>query len=117
MNVLAEKIPLRLAQRFSSLLPEKRRNVPLAQVGDRDLALLAEGIKRYSFLPAGTDGYDKAEVTKGGVDTDALSSSTMEARTVKGLYFAGEVMDVTGELGGYNLHWAWASGEAVGRNV
>lgn len=117
VNVLAEKIPLRLAQRFSSLLPEKRRNVPLAQVGDRDLALLAEGIKRYSFLPAGTDGYDKAEVTKGGVDTDALSSSTMEARTVKGLYFAGEVMDVTGELGGYNLHWAWASGEAVGRNV
>ncbi len=116
-NVLAEKMPLRLAQRFSSLLPESRRNTPLAQLSGRDLALLADGIARYSFMPAGTDGYDKAEVTKGGVDTDGLSSATMEARTVKGLYFAGEVIDVTGELGGYNLHWAWASGEAVGRSV
>lgn len=117
VNVLAEKMPLRLAQRFSLLLPENRRNIPLAQLSGRDLAVLAEGISHCSFRPAGTDGYDKAEVTKGGVDTGGLSSSTMEARTVKGLYFAGEVMDVTGELGGYNLHWAWASGEAAGHSV
>ena len=64
--------------------------------------------------PSGTLGYAKAEVTLGGVDTDALSSRTMEAKAVPGLYFVGEVVDVTGWLGGYNFQWAWASGHAAG---
>jgi predicted Rossmann fold flavoprotein len=65
--------------------------------------------------PAGTEGYEKAEVTAGGVDTDELSSKTMESRRVPGLYFIGEVVDVTGHLGGFNFQWAWASGAAAGR--
>ena len=66
--------------------------------------------------PAGTEGYEKAEVTAGGVDTDELSSKTMESRNVPGLFFIGEVVDVTGHLGGFNFQWAWASGAAAGRN-
>ena len=69
------------------------------------------------ILPGGTEGYGTAEVTAGGVDTGELSSKTMEARRVPGLYFVGEVVDVTGALGGYNLHWAWASGHAAGESV
>ena len=65
--------------------------------------------------PAGTEGYEKAEVTAGGVDTDELSSQTMESRKVSGLFFIGEVVDVTGHLGGHNFQWAWASGAAAGR--
>ncbi len=90
---------------------------PLNQYGDRDLRRIAEGMEDWSFLPSGTEGYDRAEVTLGGVDTDALSSKTMEAKQVQGLYFIGEVVDVTGQLGGYNLHWAWASGHAAGQHV
>jgi predicted flavoprotein YhiN len=67
------------------------------------------------LVPQGTEGYEIAEVTAGGVDTDAISSKTMEAKAVPGLYFIGEVLDVTGELGGYNLHWAWASGYVAGQ--
>ena len=67
------------------------------------------------MLPAGTEGYDKAEVTTGGIDTDELSSKTMESKRVKGLFFVGEVVDVTGHLGGFNFQWAWASGAAAGR--
>ena len=67
------------------------------------------------IIPGGTVGYNKAEVTRGGVDTDELSSKTMESRRVKGLFFIGEVVDVTGQLGGVNFQWAWASGAAAGR--
>ncbi|MGN1079817.1 MAG: NAD(P)/FAD-dependent oxidoreductase, partial [Alphaproteobacteria bacterium] len=89
--------------------------VPLSSVPDKSFALLNDEIKRCRFVPPQTGGWAKAEVTKGGVDVNALSSATMECRTVPGLYFAGEVVDVTGELGGFNLHWAWASGTAAGR--
>ncbi len=65
--------------------------------------------------PAGTEGYEKAEVTAGGVDTDELSSKTMESKKARGLFFIGEVVDVTGHLGGFNFQWAWASGAAAGR--
>jgi len=68
-------------------------------------------------VPAGTEGYEKAEVTAGGVDTDELSSKTMECENVRGLFFIGEVVDVTGQLGGFNFQWAWASGAAAGRSV
>ncbi|OGL40251.1 MAG: hypothetical protein A2042_09670 [Candidatus Schekmanbacteria bacterium GWA2_38_11] len=74
-------------------------------------------LHNWTVMPAGTEGYEKAEVTRGGVDTDELSSKTMEAKKVPGLYFIGEVIDVTGQLGGYNLHWAWASGYAAGQYV
>ena len=82
---------------------------------DRELANLALQVSAWHIRPAGTEGYRKAEVTRGGVDTDELSSKTMEARKVAGLYFIGEVVDVTGHLGGHNFQWAWASGVACGR--
>ena len=74
-------------------------------------------LHNWTVVPACTEGYEKAEVTGGGVDTDELSSKTIEAKKVPGLYFTGEVIDVTGQLGGYNLHWAWASGYAAGQYV
>ena len=79
-----------------------------------DLEQLARLIHRWPVRPDGTEGYPKAEVTVGGVETSELSSKTMEARRVPGLYFIGEVVDVTGWLGGYNFQWAWASGHAAG---
>jgi predicted flavoprotein YhiN len=80
----------------------------------KDLAL---ALNSWSLKFSGTEGYAKAEVTLGGVDTAALSSRTMEARQVPGLFFIGEVVDVTGWLGGYNFQWAWASGHAAGQAV
>jgi predicted Rossmann fold flavoprotein len=74
-------------------------------------------LRRWEFHPAGTEGFEKAEVTAGGVDTDGLQARTMEARAEPGLYFIGEVVDVTGQLGGFNFQWAWASGVAAGRAV
>jgi predicted Rossmann fold flavoprotein len=79
------------------------------------IAELERRMHAWEFHPSGTEGYEKAEVTAGGVDTDALSAQTMECREVPGLYFIGEVVDVTGQLGGYNFQWAWASGAAAGR--
>jgi predicted Rossmann fold flavoprotein len=80
-----------------------------------DLAHLEKKLHQWTITPAGTEGFDKAEVTLGGVDTDELSSKTMESRKVRGLFFIGEVVDVTGHLGGFNFQWAWASGAAAGR--
>ncbi len=80
----------------------------------RSLAAIAGGLHGWRLVPGGTEGFATAEVTAGGVDTDELSSKTMEAKRAPGLFFIGEVVDVTGELGGYNLHWAWASGRAAG---
>jgi predicted flavoprotein YhiN len=76
---------------------------------DRDLAALAARLQRWTITPSGSEGYRKAEVTAGGVDTRELSSQTMQSRRVPGLHFIGEVVDVTGWLGGYNFQWAWAS--------
>jgi predicted Rossmann fold flavoprotein len=87
---------------------------PLAHFKARELTDLAELLRAWPFTPSGTEGYPKAEVTLGGVDTSQLSSKTMECRQVPGLYFIGEVVDVTGWLGGYNFQWAWASGHAAG---
>ena len=78
---------------------------------------LERRLHSFAFTPSGTEGYEKAEVTAGGVSTSALSAQTMECRTVRGLYFIGEVVDVTGHLGGFNFQWAWASGAAAGRAV
>ncbi|HEY4957613.1 MAG TPA: NAD(P)/FAD-dependent oxidoreductase, partial [Caldimonas sp.] len=82
---------------------------------DRDLAGLAAGLHRWSVAPASTEGYRKAEVTAGGIDTHELDSRSGESRLVPGLHFIGEVVDVTGWLGGYNFQWAWASAAACAR--
>jgi predicted Rossmann fold flavoprotein len=84
---------------------------------NRSLAELEDGAHHWQLVPAGTEGYEKAEVTAGGVDTDELSAKTMESREVPGLYFIGEVVDVTGQLGGFNFQWAWASGYCAGQAV
>jgi predicted flavoprotein YhiN len=84
---------------------------------DRDLDALAERLKTWKIVPSGTEGYAKAEVTVGGIDTDELSSRTMETKKVPGLFVIGEAVDVTGWLGGYNFQWAWSSGWAAGETV
>lgn len=113
-NLLAQHLPRRFAQAWCSLyVPSKS----LRQFSRRELAEIATQLHEFKLLPAGTEGFRKAEVTAGGVSTSELSSQTMEARRVPGLYFIGEVVDVTGQLGGYNFQWAWASGYAAGHAV
>ena len=89
----------------------------MAQLSDRALDDAAARLADWPVYPSGTLGYNKAEVTLGGVDTRGLSSKTMESTTVPGLYFIGEGVDVTGHLGGFNFQWAWASGHAAGEAV
>lgn len=110
-NALAEHLPQRLAEAWIARegLPADR---PLPELRDRDLLTLGERLRRWELVPSGTEGYRKAEVTLGGVNTRELQSSTMESRRVPGLHFIGEVVDVTGWLGGYNFQWAWASAHA-----
>ena len=108
---LMAQLPSRLAAHIGAQLRYKR----LADMPDRELANLALQVSAWHIRPAGTEGYRKAEVTRGGVDTDELSSKTMESRKIAGLYFIGEVVDVTGHLGGHNFQWAWASGVACGQ--
>ena len=113
-TVLSQYWPSRFAQAWTDLnAPSK----PLRQYSARQLQEIAEKIHGWRLKPNGTEGYRKAEVTAGGVDTDDLSSKTMEARRVPGLFMIGEVVDVTGQLGGYNFQWAWASGFAAGQAV
>jgi predicted Rossmann fold flavoprotein len=111
-TLLADWLPKRLADRWFEVHGESK---PLAMTGDREIAEIAGGLRCWRVTPAGTEGYEKAEVTAGGVDTAELSSKTMEARRVPGLYFIGEVVDVTGQLGGFNFQWAWASGFTAGQ--
>ncbi|MCW0402366.1 hypothetical protein NB689_000951 [Xanthomonas sacchari] len=110
-TVLGEALPRRFAQRLCEVwLPDK----PVRQLDEPQLRAAAELLGAWPLVASGTEGYRTAEVTLGGVDTDQVSSSTMESRRVPGLYFVGEVLDVTGWLGGYNFQWAWASGHAAG---
>lgn len=111
-NFLAQYLPKKLADIVATQWIAE--NKPLNQYSPKVLAALAGRLKNWLVTPTGTMGYSKAEVTCGGVDTHALSSKMMEANEVPGLYFVGEVMDVTGQLGGYNFQWAWASGYAAG---
>lgn len=111
-NALAKLLPHRLAERWCALQglePERR----IAEVPDTALCELAVSLKDWRLVPSGTEGFRKAEVTRGGVATDELSQSTFEARKAPGLHFIGEAVDVTGWLGGYNFQWAWASGVAA----
>ncbi len=104
-SAVARHVPSRLAERWF----EDDAGGPLATVSNERIAAASEGLHRWEVTPSGTEGFSKAEVTAGGVDTRALSSKTMECTGVAGLYFIGEVVDVTGHLGGFNFQWAWAS--------
>jgi predicted Rossmann fold flavoprotein len=121
--VLGREWPRRLAEVWVEARPELgsagklARSRPLAQWRREELEAVAKSLHGWTLWPSGTEGYAKAEVTLGGVDTRELSSKTMESKKVQGLYFIGEVVDVTGWLGGYNFQWAWASGFAAGTAV
>ncbi|MFN3826201.1 MAG: NAD(P)/FAD-dependent oxidoreductase [Micavibrio sp.] len=113
-NIIAEMIPSRLAEFFVATTGYQGI---MADCPDKKIEELSRLIKDWQIVPSGTEGYRTAEVAGGGVDTDELSSKTFEARKVPGLYFIGEVVDVTGWLGGYNFQWAWASGWCCGQDV
>lgn len=113
-NFLKQYLPERFVEVFAeSKLPRK----PLNELSNADIEMIADSIHRWSVRFGETEGWDKAEVTLGGVSTNELSSQTMETKKVAGLYFIGEVIDVTGWLGGYNFQWAWSSGFAAGQAV
>jgi hypothetical protein len=111
---LAERLPNRLADAMAARIGLSRE---LGNTPDADLDRAGAMLEALTFHPTGTEGYAKAEVTAGGIDTDALSSRTMEAKSVPGLHAIGEAVDVTGWLGGYNFQWAWSSGVAAGRAI
>jgi predicted Rossmann fold flavoprotein len=111
-TILESYLPKRL---LACLLPEDLLNTALPDCSDRQIHLIADQLQAWTVRPNGTEGYRTAEVTLGGVDCDALSSKTMASKTVPGLYFIGEVVDVTGWLGGYNFQWAWSSAWCAGQ--
>lgn len=109
---LAQILPERLAKHLAAGLSQK---APLAELSSAALEEVAKGLRNWQLRPVGTEGYRTAEVMLGGVDTDGLDARNMEAKAVPGLYFVGEVVDITGWLGGYNFQWAWSSGWAAGQ--
>jgi predicted Rossmann fold flavoprotein len=111
-TVLAEVLPARLAAHFAGAEPKRMADLP-----DKFLRALGAKLNAFPLTPAGNEGFAKAEVTAGGIDTDGLHSKTCGAKTLPGLFFIGEAVDVTGWLGGYNFQWAWASGQAAGAAV
>jgi predicted Rossmann fold flavoprotein len=113
-NVVAMHLPEKLV---SALIPSELARKTVEQLSERDIDQIQDQFNSWDVKFKETEGYDKAEVTIGGVSTAELSSQTMEARKVPGLFFVGEVVDVTGWLGGYNFQWAWASGHAAGQAV
>lgn len=113
-TVLTQHLPTRLVQHLSEEMGIKGR---IGDQSDAALSQLCQRLRNWEQKPTGSEGYRTAEVTLGGIDTDGLSSKTMEAKTQKGLYVIGEAMDVTGWLGGYNFQWAWSSGWAAGRAI
>lgn len=111
---LSTLLPKRLAR---SILESPPITARLGELSDKSIEALAASINAWRITPTGTEGYRTAEVTLGGVDTDALNSKTMECRKYPGLFFIGEIVDVTGHLGGFNFQWAWSSGVVAGKNV
>ncbi len=114
ITAVSQILPKRLAEETCASVELSGR---LADLPDKALAQVSQAINAWAVKPSGTEGYRTAEVTLGGVDTDELSSKTMEAKKQPGLYFVGEVVDVTGHLGGFNFQWAWSSGYAAAQNV
>jgi predicted Rossmann fold flavoprotein len=115
--VLSDRLPKALLAELQSLIWPALEDTALAQITDARLREIATRLQSWTIKPAATEGYRTAEVTLGGVDTDELSSKTMESRQHPGLYFIGEVVDVTGHLGGFNFQWAWSSGQAAGQVI
>ena len=113
-NFLSQFLPRRFVLAWCALNSPSQ---PLKRYTPRELAEIARKLNHWEVMPTGTEGYRKAEVTAGGISTTELSSQTMAVKKVAGLYFIGEVVDVTGQLGGFNFQWAWASGYAAGQNV
>jgi predicted Rossmann fold flavoprotein len=113
-TLLSRYFPKRFAQTWCELYSPSK---PLRQYGRRELETIATQLHNFRVVPTGTEGFKKAEVTAGGISTSELSSKTMEVKKIPGLYFIGEVVDVTGHLGGFNFQWAWASGYAAGHSV
>ena len=113
-NLLMQLLPKRLV---NSWLPQALQNKTAADLNQKDTESLHNCFQQWSVIPSGTEGYRTAEVTRGGINTDEVSSKTFESKNVQGLYFIGEVLDVTGWLGGYNFQWAWASGWCAGQVV
>ncbi len=111
-QILNSKLPNRL---LDFLVPQNK--MPLNEIPKKEINKIKENIRNFEVLPSGTEGYRKAEVTAGGVDTRDIDQKTMESKLSPGLFFIGEVLDVTGQLGGYNFQWAWSSGVIAGRSV
>jgi predicted Rossmann fold flavoprotein len=109
-NILGNYVPDRLAKALAARLGSRKR---IKEMNDREVSAIGGELNHLPVIFSRTEGYDRAEVTIGGVSTDELSSKTMEAKKVPGLYFIGEVVDVTGWLGGYNFQWAWSSAHAA----
>lgn len=116
-NLLAKQLPKKLISELIMLYWTEWSQRPVSEIPDQVLCQIAGQLNGWTLKPAGTEGYRTAEVTLGGVDTDELSSKTMESRRRPGLFFIGEVMDVTGHLGGFNFQWAWSSGYTAGQFV
>ncbi len=114
-NLLLEFFPKSFTEIFCRMILAE--SIPLSQISQKQIDTLSRHFTSWKFVPASTVGFNKAEVTRGGVNTDELSSKTMESKKVPGLYFIGEVVDVTGWLGGYNFQWAWSSGWVAGQYV
>src|SRR6056300_1302243 len=113
-NILSDFLPSRLGLAICNKLQINKR---IGEISNDDLFQISDFIHNWTIIPNGTEGYKTAEVTLGGIDTDEISSSTMECKKHPGLYFIGEVLDVTGHLGGHNFQWAWSSGFVAGQNV
>jgi predicted Rossmann fold flavoprotein len=116
-TVLQQHLPKSLVVELETLWWKPVADTPLADITNAQLNEIGEKLNYWALVPAGTEGYKTAEVTLGGVHTDDLSSKTMESKTQPGLYFVGEVVDVTGHLGGFNFQWAWSSGFACGQSL
>ncbi|MDT8405215.1 NAD(P)/FAD-dependent oxidoreductase [Sulfuriflexus sp.] len=116
-TVLHAELPKKLVTELEQLWWPTLADKPLAEFADKTLLEIATRVNHWQLTPAGTEGYRTAEVTMGGVDTNDLSSKTMESKTQPGLYFIGEVVDVSGQLGGFNFQWAWSSGYVAGESV
>jgi len=114
-TLVGEHLPKSISQELESLWWPELKDIPVGECSNSKLSAIAAQLNSWELVPAGTEGYKTAEVTLGGVDTDGLSSKTLEAKDQPGLYFVGEVVDVTGHLGGFNFQWAWSSGYACGQ--
>ncbi|MFT5669134.1 MAG: putative Rossmann fold flavoprotein [Vicingaceae bacterium] len=113
-NLLSEELPKKFVNTWLQLCGEDK---PANQYSDKEIKIIAEHFQQWKIVPSGTEGYRTAEVTQGGIDTNEVSSKTFEAQKVDNLFFIGEVLDVTGQLGGFNFQWAWASGYCAGKYI